>query len=71
MGPDYAKYDVTQLRQALGTIDSARFLARAEEIKVRLAALEHSAHVNPTAPAARLGPTAHSIFRFCNRLARC
>lgn len=54
MGPDYAKYDVTQLRQALGSIDSARFPARAEEIKVRLAALEHSAHVNP--PVAPLGP---------------
>lgn len=40
MDPDFAKYDATQLRQVLGTIDAARFPARVEEIKARLAALE-------------------------------
>jgi hypothetical protein len=51
MTPDFGKYDATQLRQVLGTIDCARFPERVEEIKARLAQLEHGEHLQPAASA--------------------
>lgn len=55
MGPDYANYDLTQLRQALGSIDFARFPERVAEIKTRMAALEQAEHL-PTVPAGSSSP---------------
>jgi hypothetical protein len=43
MNPDFSKYDASQLRQILGTIDAARFPQRVEEIHARLAQLEQAA----------------------------
>lgn len=50
MDPDFAKYDATQLRQVLGTIDAIRYPERVEEIKARLAALEDEQLTMPSPP---------------------
>lgn len=49
--PDYASYDAVQLRQALRTIDTARFPERTEEINARLAALELAQQSAPPSSA--------------------
>jgi hypothetical protein len=60
MGPDFARYDATQLQQILKTIDAARFPERVAEIRARLAALAEARQLAPasgaTTPSVELTP---------------
>lgn len=58
MIPDYSRYDLDQLRQALKTVDAERYPERAAELRARIAQLDATPPEPPPAPETLTARTA-------------